>query len=278
MRRALIYLSCAGLAACATTTTNQSGTLSELESVPADVEDIHVADGLERAAESYRRYLEETPKSAKTPEAMRRLADLQIEQAYGVMGSGDMVQMAAPDAAQRTEQITARQPTKSKVELSESDEEFIARATGREQFLAPTITEDPLLPGASEVPVPTETSRKRSGASRPSRRRIARAGRPGLEFVHGRPFEAEQLAELRGATAGQHHPFRARRLDLTRQLPDGGARDQAQIEFPVAPADGEFGQGGSDIGAELRSHLGADPLRRGIRFRNQWVRLPSVVR
>jgi len=155
MRRTLIYLSCAGLAACASTTTDPSGTLSELESVPADVEDIHVADGLERAAESYRRYLEETPKSAKTPEAMRRLADLQIEQAYGVMGSGDMVQMAAPDAAQRTEQITARQPTKSKVELSESDEEFIARATGREQFLAPTITEDPLLPGASEVPVPT---------------------------------------------------------------------------------------------------------------------------
>ena len=155
MRCALIVLSCAGLAACASTTTDQSGTLSELDSVAADVEDIHVADGLERAAESYRRYLEETSESARTPEAMRRLADLQIEQAYGVMGSGDILEMAAPDTAQPTQQITARQPTKSKVQLSESDEDFIARATEREQLLATTQTEDLLLPGTSEVPVPT---------------------------------------------------------------------------------------------------------------------------
>ena len=146
MRCALIVLSCAGLAACASTTTDQSGTLSELDSVAADVEDIHVADGLERAAESYRRYLEETSESARTPEAMRRLADLQIEQAYGVIGSGDILEMAAPDTAQPTQQITARQPTKSKVQLSESDEDFIARATEREQLLATTQTEDLLLP------------------------------------------------------------------------------------------------------------------------------------
>ena len=67
--------------------------------MPADIDDIYVADSLERAADSYRRYLEETSRSGMTPEAMRRLADLQIEQAYGVMGSGDIVEMAAPDAA-----------------------------------------------------------------------------------------------------------------------------------------------------------------------------------
>ena len=90
-RNLLLSLSCAGLAACGSTV-EQGGTLSELEQVPADVEDIYVADSLERAAESYRRYLDETAKSAMTPEAMRRLADLQIEQAYGVMGSGEIVE------------------------------------------------------------------------------------------------------------------------------------------------------------------------------------------
>ena len=75
------------LAACSTT--SEQGTLAQLERVPADVEEVYVADSLERAAESYRRYLEETPRSARTPEAMRRLADLQIEQAYGVIGAGD---------------------------------------------------------------------------------------------------------------------------------------------------------------------------------------------
>ena len=154
MRRTVIVLSCAGLAACASTA-DRSATLSQLDSVPADVEDIYVADGLERAAQSYRRYLEETSESGRTPEAMRRLADLQIEQAYGVMGGGDVVEMAAPDTAQPTQQITAQQPSKSKRPLSESDEEFIARATERELLLATPAADDSLLPGASEVPVPT---------------------------------------------------------------------------------------------------------------------------
>src|SRR5210317_1504218 len=130
----IIALASTGLFACATTSEN--GTLSELQQVRPDVKDVYLEDSLERAAESYRRYLEETTESARTPEAMRRLADLQIEQAYGVMGSGDLVEMAAPDSAQPTQQITARQPTKSKVALSESDEDFIARATEREVLLA----------------------------------------------------------------------------------------------------------------------------------------------
>ena len=52
----------------------------------------------EGVKESYRRYLEETSKSSMTPEAMRRLADLQIEQAYGVIGSGVYLLPAAAAA------------------------------------------------------------------------------------------------------------------------------------------------------------------------------------
>ena len=91
LRYALPGILCATVVACGTASIDRSDTLSQLEQVPADIDDIYVADGLERAAESYRRYLEETSRSAMTPEAMRRLADLQIEQAYGVMGSGDIV-------------------------------------------------------------------------------------------------------------------------------------------------------------------------------------------
>jgi tetratricopeptide (TPR) repeat protein len=153
-RQVIIFLSCAGLAACASTV-DQSGTLSQLDAVPADVEDIYVSDSLERAADSYRRYLEETEVSARTPEAMRRLADLQIEQAYGVMGTGDMVEMAAPDTATPTQKITAQKPAEARTPIGESDEEFIARAGAREQLLAPKVDDDLLLPGASEATVPT---------------------------------------------------------------------------------------------------------------------------
>ena len=79
----LTVLVCLSLAACGTSTTRQ-GTLAELEQMPADVDEVYLDDSLELAAQSYRRYLEETKESAMTPEAMRRLADLQIEQEYGV--------------------------------------------------------------------------------------------------------------------------------------------------------------------------------------------------
>jgi hypothetical protein len=89
----LLGAAAAGLVGC--TTVTEQGTLAELDAVQPDVDEVYLEDGLERAAESYRRYLEETPETARTPEAMRRLADLQIEQAYGVIGTGEVVELAA---------------------------------------------------------------------------------------------------------------------------------------------------------------------------------------
>ena len=75
MTRRIAFLIGAALAVLAgCTTTQPQGTLAELASVKPDVEEVYLEDGLERAAESYRRYLEETSESARTPEAMRRLA------------------------------------------------------------------------------------------------------------------------------------------------------------------------------------------------------------
>ena len=143
-----------GLFACATSS-DPAGTLAELDSVPADIEEVYVEDSLERAAQSYQRYLNETAESARTPEAMRRLADLQIEQAYGVIGSEDIRELEAPDVAAQTQKIVAATEGRQATEPSESDLEFEQRATERAQLLTQTSDFDPQMPGGETVAVPT---------------------------------------------------------------------------------------------------------------------------
>ena len=53
--------------------------------------------------QSYQRFLEETPETQRTPEAMRRLADLKIEKEYGLNGTGEMLELPAPQAAALSE-------------------------------------------------------------------------------------------------------------------------------------------------------------------------------
>ncbi|MGH8187648.1 MAG: hypothetical protein ACREUC_13895 [Steroidobacteraceae bacterium] len=77
VRAAIAILGAALLAACSSAP--DKGTLATLRSVPADTADVQVDGGLDTAMQSYQRFLEETPESARTPEAMRRLADLKIE-------------------------------------------------------------------------------------------------------------------------------------------------------------------------------------------------------
>ena len=148
----IIALASTGLFACATTSEN--GTLAELQQVQPDVEDVYLEDSLERAAQSYRRYLEETSESARTPEAMRRLADLQIEQAYGVLGSDEIVEMAVPEAAGETEAIATTKSVPSRSEPTESELEFERRATQREELLAADVEPDTELFGEQGEPIP----------------------------------------------------------------------------------------------------------------------------
>ncbi len=149
----ILALASVGLFACATTTSDQ-GTLAELQQVQADIEEVYLDDSLDRAAQSYRRYLEETPESRRTPEAMRRLADLQIEQAYGIIGTGDFVELKAPDLASQTDLIVAERKTADPTEATESEQEFEQRATQRQELLSPTAGFDALLPGAESASVP----------------------------------------------------------------------------------------------------------------------------
>src|SRR5437870_7313217 len=93
--------SMAGCAARTNKTVGTAGTLAELRKVRPDVQEVKVEQGLEQAMQNYRRFLEETPETTMTPEAMRRLADLQLEKQFGIRtGDAKPPDMAAPQPAQ----------------------------------------------------------------------------------------------------------------------------------------------------------------------------------
>ena len=156
IRKLLAGISVATLIAACGSSTVKSGTLAELGEVKADLQDVYLDDGLERAADSYRRYLNETAESAKTPEAMRRLADLQIEQAYGVIGNAEIREMAAPKVADRSTDNAVEKPSTNPAAVSESAKEFEQRATQRAEFRAPTEAEAIAFDGQSVSAGPLE--------------------------------------------------------------------------------------------------------------------------
>ena len=58
-------------------------TLASLRNASIEIKEEKIEGSLEKAMESYQKFLQETPESAMTPEALRRLADLKIEKEYG---------------------------------------------------------------------------------------------------------------------------------------------------------------------------------------------------
>ena len=124
-----------GCAARVNKTVGTSGTLAELRNARPDVQEVKVEQGLEQAMQNYRHFLEETPQTAMTPEAMRRLADLQLEKQFGI-GSGEArpLEMAAPQAAQALAGPQAA--AAARVDLQESDQDFERRTTAEAGILA----------------------------------------------------------------------------------------------------------------------------------------------
>lgn len=111
-------------------------TLAELRKVQADTADVRVEQGLDKAMEGYKRYLEETPKTALTPDAMRRLADLKVEKQFGLLGDGKWVEVEAPEPA--TDAAPAATPATAKAQsvLPAADTRRSAGARATQQ-LAP---------------------------------------------------------------------------------------------------------------------------------------------
>jgi tetratricopeptide (TPR) repeat protein len=131
----------AGCAARATRTDKTVGTLAELRNVRPDEQDAKVEQSLDQAMQQYRRFLEETPETAMTPEAMRRLADLQIEKQFGIRaGNAKPREMAAQEPAQVLAGSQAGSPSPATAAasggLQESDEDFERRTTAEAKILA----------------------------------------------------------------------------------------------------------------------------------------------
>jgi len=150
----LALLICHWLVAC--TSVGEQGTLAELERIEPETDEVFLEDSLELAAQSYRRYLEETPRSARTPEAMRRLADLQIEQEYGVIASSQVVEMPAPDSAASPGRINpAGHEETAPPETLESEQAFEQRVSQRASFLTGVTAFDVQLADAESAAIPT---------------------------------------------------------------------------------------------------------------------------
>src|SRR2546429_7624281 len=82
------------MAACAHPAV-RGGTLASLHQVRPDTKEMPVDQGLDRAVQSYRDFLQQAPDSTLAPEAMRRLADLKIEKEFGIHGDGKPVGLPA---------------------------------------------------------------------------------------------------------------------------------------------------------------------------------------
>src|SRR5215471_4844404 len=98
------------------------GTLADLHNVAPDVQEAETKESVDQAMQHYRKFLEESPETPMTPEAIRRLADLQLEKQYGIhTGDGKPRPMPAPESAKAPASTPTRAPNKAG--RGESDQE-----------------------------------------------------------------------------------------------------------------------------------------------------------
>src|SRR5262245_22119551 len=106
------------------------GTLADLRNASPDVQEAKVEQGLDQALLQYRRFLEDAPENTMTPEAMRRLADLQLEKQFGIRtGNAKAREMPAPEPAQALAGAPVGAPNPSVAGERESDQDFERRTT-----------------------------------------------------------------------------------------------------------------------------------------------------
>jgi cellulose synthase operon protein C len=128
------------------------GTLAELHKVAPDVQEAETQQSVEQAMQQYRKFLEESPETPMTPEAIRRLADLELEKQYGIhTGESKPKPMPAPQSA-KVVANPARTPGKTAVAAGaghgESDQEFERRTTAANKI--PASGEKIALPTEAE--------------------------------------------------------------------------------------------------------------------------------
>ncbi|MBW1686701.1 MAG: tetratricopeptide repeat protein, partial [Deltaproteobacteria bacterium] len=131
-------------------------TLAELRDVEPDVMEVQVESSLDQAMLGYRKFLEEAPESALTPEAMRRLADLKLEKEFGILGDGGFVELPAPEATAVPADAGTESPNRSRAvgiaDHSESEQDFERRAAGEDGMTRSGESLAVELPGGEQVP------------------------------------------------------------------------------------------------------------------------------
>jgi cellulose synthase operon protein C len=135
------------------------GTLAELHKVAPDLQEAETKQSVDQAMQQYRKFLEESPETPMTPEAIRRLADLELEKQYGIhTGESKPKPMPAPESAKVTASTPARTSNKGAAAAGaghgESDQEFERRTTAASKLPASGETSASLaeVPGTEAAP------------------------------------------------------------------------------------------------------------------------------
>ncbi len=88
MNRIRLFILAAPLMLVACQSISHMDTIAKLRNMQIEIKEEKTEGGLDKAMQSYQRFLEDTPDSTLSPEAIRRLADLKIEKEYGVLTEG----------------------------------------------------------------------------------------------------------------------------------------------------------------------------------------------
>jgi tetratricopeptide (TPR) repeat protein len=135
------------------------GTLADLQKVAPDVKDAETKQSVDQAMEHYRKFLDESPETPMTPEAIRRLADLELEKEYGIhTGEGKPKPMPAPESAKAPRNKPDQKPnsaaTTARAGHGESDQEFERRTTAESRIPASgdSSASSTEVPGADAAP------------------------------------------------------------------------------------------------------------------------------
>jgi TolA-binding protein len=141
--------------------TGGKDTIAKLRAMRIEIKEEKIEGELDKAMESYQRFLKETPKSsALNAEAIRRLADLKIEREYGYL-SGDAAHRRAPGAALTPPELAARQKVETAAPSvpapvqeqtpGESQTEFEKRAARAAQMPGTAAREELPVPGVENL-------------------------------------------------------------------------------------------------------------------------------
>ena len=103
-------------------------TLAELKYVEADLAEVDVTHSLELAMEGYRQFLANTEVNAQTPEALRRLADLKIEQEFGAHVGPARIERPDFSGAGRSELLHVEAAVSGPVDAADIDASIAARS------------------------------------------------------------------------------------------------------------------------------------------------------